>query len=248
VTSARSALLARGLRLEYLTVGWNVVEGLIAVGAGLAAGSIALIGFGVDSFVETISGSVLIWRLRPDVASDFAAARDPSSSGRAATRTGTSVSGNGSGERDRDDLPTFSRRANGLGTDAKGGPCTHHVVDEHDRLTVLWCHPHKGFDFGAAIPHGAGLCRRRRSTPTERALRTAPAAPGGDLARGDLHEWDVRGRQVSRHRHHDGVGDRRPDRADGLTQPIDDGTDGRWVAGSCRADQPMEAVHTGHME
>lgn len=59
----RPELLRRGLRLEYLTVGWNVVEGLIAVGAGLAAGSIALIGFGVDSFVETISGLVLIWRL-----------------------------------------------------------------------------------------------------------------------------------------------------------------------------------------
>jgi cation diffusion facilitator family transporter len=59
----RSRLLGRGLRLEYLTVGWNIVEGLIAVGAGLAAGSIALIGFGVDSFVETISGAVLIWRL-----------------------------------------------------------------------------------------------------------------------------------------------------------------------------------------
>ncbi len=59
----RPRLLARGLRLEYLTVGWNIVEGLIAVGAGAAAGSIALIGFGVDSFVETISGAVLIWRL-----------------------------------------------------------------------------------------------------------------------------------------------------------------------------------------
>lgn len=63
MTATRSALLARGLRLEYVTVGWNIVEGLIAVSAGLAAGSIALIGFGVDSFVESISGSVLIWRL-----------------------------------------------------------------------------------------------------------------------------------------------------------------------------------------
>ncbi len=59
----RPDLLRRGLRLEYLTVGWNIAEGLIAIGAGLAAGSIALIGFGVDSFVETISGLVLIWRL-----------------------------------------------------------------------------------------------------------------------------------------------------------------------------------------
>lgn len=62
----RAQLLRRGLSLEYLTVGWNLVEGLIAVGAGLAAGSIALIGFGVDSFVESISGSVLIWRLRAE--------------------------------------------------------------------------------------------------------------------------------------------------------------------------------------
>ncbi|HEX5826715.1 MAG TPA: cation transporter [Candidatus Limnocylindrales bacterium] len=62
-TLTRPQLLRRGLRLEYLTVGWNVVEGAIAVGAGLLAGSVALIGFGVDSFVETISGAVLIWRL-----------------------------------------------------------------------------------------------------------------------------------------------------------------------------------------
>jgi divalent metal cation (Fe/Co/Zn/Cd) transporter len=63
IARSRERLLRRGLRLEYLTVGWNVAEGLIAIGAGAAAGSIALIGFGVDSFVETISGLVLIWRL-----------------------------------------------------------------------------------------------------------------------------------------------------------------------------------------
>ena len=66
MTTARSTLLARGVRLEYLTIGWNIAEGLIAVGAGLAAGSIALIGFGVDSFVETISGTILLWRLRAE--------------------------------------------------------------------------------------------------------------------------------------------------------------------------------------
>jgi divalent metal cation (Fe/Co/Zn/Cd) transporter len=59
-TATRAQLLSRGLRLEYLTVGWNIAEGLIAVGAGVAAGSIALIGFGVDSFVETISGAILL--------------------------------------------------------------------------------------------------------------------------------------------------------------------------------------------
>lgn len=66
MTGERAVLLSRGLRLEYVTVGWNLAEGLIAVAAGLAAGSIALVGFGVDSFVESISGSVLIWRLRAE--------------------------------------------------------------------------------------------------------------------------------------------------------------------------------------
>jgi divalent metal cation (Fe/Co/Zn/Cd) transporter len=66
----RRALLHRGLRLEYLTVGWNLVEGGIAITAALAAGSVALLGFGIDSFVESVSGSVLIWRLRSEVAGD----------------------------------------------------------------------------------------------------------------------------------------------------------------------------------
>ncbi|WP_437979186.1 cation transporter [Sorangium sp. So ce295] len=65
-TSNRTELLQRALRLEYLTVGWNVVEGVIAVTAALAAGSVALLGFGVDSFVESLSGSVLIWRLKAE--------------------------------------------------------------------------------------------------------------------------------------------------------------------------------------
>lgn len=63
VAGDRPSLLRRGLRLEYLTVGWNLVEGLIAVSAGLASGSVALLGFGIDSFVESASGSVMIWRL-----------------------------------------------------------------------------------------------------------------------------------------------------------------------------------------
>jgi hypothetical protein len=52
------------LRLENFTVAWNVLEGIIAVGARVLAGSPALIGFGVDSAVESVSGGVLIWRLR----------------------------------------------------------------------------------------------------------------------------------------------------------------------------------------
>jgi divalent metal cation (Fe/Co/Zn/Cd) transporter len=66
IAPPRQDLLRRGLRLEYLTVGWNVVEGGVSVAAAVAAGSVALFGFGMDSFVETTSGLVLIWRLRAE--------------------------------------------------------------------------------------------------------------------------------------------------------------------------------------
>jgi len=60
----------KGLVAEYFTVGWNVVEGVIAIGAGVIAGSIALVGFGLDSTIEVASGSILIWRLRKHGFSD----------------------------------------------------------------------------------------------------------------------------------------------------------------------------------
>jgi divalent metal cation (Fe/Co/Zn/Cd) transporter len=63
VANDRTALVRQALRLEYLTVGWNVVEGIVAVSAAALAGSVALLGFGIDSFVESASGAVLIWRL-----------------------------------------------------------------------------------------------------------------------------------------------------------------------------------------
>ena len=66
MTPARAALLARGVRLEILTVGWNVVEAVVAITAALAAGSMALLGFGADSVVESLSGLVLLWRLRAE--------------------------------------------------------------------------------------------------------------------------------------------------------------------------------------
>ena len=70
----RARNLSRALRLEYLTVGWNVVEGVVAVAAALAAGSVALLAFGIDSFVECASGAILIWRLRAErTAADRAA-------------------------------------------------------------------------------------------------------------------------------------------------------------------------------
>ena len=59
----RSGLLRRALHLETLTVGWNIAEGSIAVAAAVAAGSVALLGFGIDSFVESASGGILLWRL-----------------------------------------------------------------------------------------------------------------------------------------------------------------------------------------
>jgi cation diffusion facilitator family transporter len=67
--SARAALLRRGIRLEGLTVGYNALEGLIAIVAGLAAGSVALTGFGVDSVIEVTSGVLLWWRLRAELGS-----------------------------------------------------------------------------------------------------------------------------------------------------------------------------------
>jgi divalent metal cation (Fe/Co/Zn/Cd) transporter len=59
----RAALLRRAKHLTWLTIGWNVIEGVVALSAALAAGSVALVGFGVDSFVESSSGAVMLWRL-----------------------------------------------------------------------------------------------------------------------------------------------------------------------------------------
>lgn len=57
-------LYKKGLFLEYFTVGYNVVEAVISIVFGYIASSIALIGFGLDSVMESLSGMVLIWRLR----------------------------------------------------------------------------------------------------------------------------------------------------------------------------------------
>ncbi|OGP92511.1 MAG: hypothetical protein A2Z19_00315 [Deltaproteobacteria bacterium RBG_16_54_18] len=61
--TGRTQHLMRGRRLEYFTLGWNMVEAAVAIGAGVLAGSIALIGFGVDSLIESFSGAILLWRL-----------------------------------------------------------------------------------------------------------------------------------------------------------------------------------------
>jgi Cation efflux family len=62
----RTAAVLRGRRLEYFTIVWNSLEGLIAIGSGIVAGSISLVGFGIDSFIEVTSGSVLLWRMSVD--------------------------------------------------------------------------------------------------------------------------------------------------------------------------------------
>lgn len=59
-----SSLHKKALLLSYFTVGYNVLEGIVSIIAGLLAGSVALVGFGLDSFVESLSGSVMIWRFR----------------------------------------------------------------------------------------------------------------------------------------------------------------------------------------
>ncbi len=62
----RPSVVRHGRRLEYFTIGWNALESLVAVVAGAIAGSISLVGFGIDSFIEVTSGSVLPWRMSVD--------------------------------------------------------------------------------------------------------------------------------------------------------------------------------------
>jgi divalent metal cation (Fe/Co/Zn/Cd) transporter len=53
----------KGKRLEYVTIAWNAIEAVIAVSVGAITGSVSMIGFGVDGFIEAISGSALLWRM-----------------------------------------------------------------------------------------------------------------------------------------------------------------------------------------
>ncbi len=58
-----AALLRRGLRLEYATLGWNVVGTVVVVAAAVAARSVALAGFGLDSLIEIFASVVVVWQL-----------------------------------------------------------------------------------------------------------------------------------------------------------------------------------------
>jgi divalent metal cation (Fe/Co/Zn/Cd) transporter len=62
----RLEIALRGKRLAYFTIAWNSFEGLFAIVAGAFAGSISLVGFGIDSFIEVTSGSVMLWRMAVD--------------------------------------------------------------------------------------------------------------------------------------------------------------------------------------
>jgi divalent metal cation (Fe/Co/Zn/Cd) transporter len=63
VAPAPDRLVRRARGLAWLGIGWHVAEAAIAVGAGIAAGSIALVGFAADSLVEAVAGLVVLWRL-----------------------------------------------------------------------------------------------------------------------------------------------------------------------------------------
>jgi divalent metal cation (Fe/Co/Zn/Cd) transporter len=72
-TLSTEELRRRGVRLEYATIAWNVVEVFITIGLGLAAGSLALVAFGLDSIIEVVASSVVVWHERhPDAGSDAA--------------------------------------------------------------------------------------------------------------------------------------------------------------------------------
>jgi divalent metal cation (Fe/Co/Zn/Cd) transporter len=62
----RAFLVRRGQRLEYLTLGWNAAEGILAIVAGAVAGSVSLTAFGIDGFIEFTSGATLLWRMAVD--------------------------------------------------------------------------------------------------------------------------------------------------------------------------------------
>ena len=66
----RALLQRRALHLEYTTIAWNLSESAITIGLGVVAGSLALVGFGVDSLIEVFASIVVVWHLAPGHASD----------------------------------------------------------------------------------------------------------------------------------------------------------------------------------
>jgi divalent metal cation (Fe/Co/Zn/Cd) transporter len=66
VSAPRTALVRRGLWLNWVTIGYNIVEAVVAIGAGIVSGSVALLGFGLDSVIEVTASGAAQWRLRAD--------------------------------------------------------------------------------------------------------------------------------------------------------------------------------------
>jgi divalent metal cation (Fe/Co/Zn/Cd) transporter len=66
-TANREVYVRRGERLEYFTIGYNTLEGVTSIVAGLIARSVSLVGFGLDSIIEVTSGAALLWRLHHDL-------------------------------------------------------------------------------------------------------------------------------------------------------------------------------------
>ncbi|MFX1243290.1 MAG: hypothetical protein ACFFA7_18750, partial [Promethearchaeota archaeon] len=60
----KSDLHKKAINLSYFTVGYNIIEGVVSIVAASLSGSIALLGFGFDSFVESLSGFIMIWRFK----------------------------------------------------------------------------------------------------------------------------------------------------------------------------------------
>jgi divalent metal cation (Fe/Co/Zn/Cd) transporter len=61
--AARAGLIRQAFRLEWFTIGWMIVEAVVALASGIAAGSLVLVAFGLDSVIELMSAGVLVWRL-----------------------------------------------------------------------------------------------------------------------------------------------------------------------------------------
>lgn len=64
---SRAALVRSAFLLEWLTLGWMLIEAGVALGSGIAVGSVSLVAFGADSAIELVSACVLIWRLRVEL-------------------------------------------------------------------------------------------------------------------------------------------------------------------------------------
>src|SRR5258708_12462833 len=63
MTNNRAVLIQQAFRLEYITLGWMTIEAAVAIGSGVAADSLILTAFGIDSLIELASATVLVWRL-----------------------------------------------------------------------------------------------------------------------------------------------------------------------------------------